>query len=143
MDISTKRYHDIRSKALKCKKLFRTSNPVAIARGLGINYSVLPLNSIEGFATEDQHGHCSIFISDKYNSYQRRILCAHELGHIILHSEDELNCFDRDEGPTSPVITEYEADLFAIELMPFIAARIDYTALNAQELHQYIKSLLY
>lgn len=51
-----------------------------------------------------------ILINELYNSKERQVLCAHELGHIILHKGE--NRFDgRDRTK------EYEANLFAVAFL--------------------------
>ncbi len=64
-----------------------------------------------------------IYISDRYskNSYEARILCAHELGHYFLHSSAE-GYEMNDINDSADVITEYEANVFTILLMPQILA---------------------
>ncbi len=60
----------------------------------------------------------NIVINSRSGTIVRRILCAHELGHAVLHEKlaamkgfQELELFD------SLVPTEYEANLFAAELI--------------------------
>lgn len=51
-----------------------------------------------------------ILINKKYDIKSRKILCAHELGHIILHKGN--NRFKGDN-----LEYEYEANLFAVALL--------------------------
>lgn len=60
----------------------------------------------------------NIVINSRSGSIVRRILCAHELGHAVLHGElaamrgfQEMELFD------AIVPTEYEANIFAAELI--------------------------
>lgn len=65
----------------------------------------------------------TIYISDRFgiNSYEAKFLCAHELGHYFMQDDvemvamniDELNRFLPEE-----IMKEYEANVFAILLMP-------------------------
>lgn len=68
----------------------------------------------------------TIYISDAYrpDSYQARLLCAHELGHYFMQevdvaamNDDVLNTYLEEEK-----IREYEANVFTILLMPQIMA---------------------
>lgn len=66
----------------------------------------------------------TIYISDIYRkeSYEARLLCAHELGHYFLHSEPEsaMNNDILNEFLPSEIMHEYEANVFSILLMPQI-----------------------
>ena len=96
--------------------------PFEIAKyyGIGCKYE-----KIEGHMPSYlTHNPDTIHISDMYKaeSYQARILCAHELGHYFLHegqeyamNNDSLNLYLPEEN-----IAEYEANVFAIFLMPQI-----------------------
>jgi Zn-dependent peptidase ImmA (M78 family) len=56
-----------------------------------------------------------IVINGNYDERSRRVLCAHELGHIFLH-DDTLNNF---ANPYSKINmqAEYEANLFTVALL--------------------------
>lgn len=57
-----------------------------------------------------------ITINDSFTDYSKRVLCAHELGHGLLHSGRVCNHF---EGNNSAdfFITEHEANLFAVAFL--------------------------
>lgn len=57
----------------------------------------------------------TIAISDAYTEHSKKILCAHELGHALLHAEG-INHFSVSQ---KNIVTslEYEADLFALALL--------------------------
>ena len=56
-----------------------------------------------------------ITINDRYSTKAKRILCAHELGHALLH-EDGINHFAVTEKNVATGV-EYEANLFALTLL--------------------------
>ena len=56
-----------------------------------------------------------ISINDSYTESSKKILCAHDLGHALLH-EDCLNYFSVTSKNVTTVV-EREANLFAIALL--------------------------
>lgn len=56
-----------------------------------------------------------IAINANYTETSKKVLCAHELGHIFLHNET-LNYFS-DIGGKINMETEYEANLFVLALL--------------------------
>lgn len=57
-------------------------------------------------------GEWIIYINSKYTLKSQQILCAHELGHILLHNNSYVNDFDGND----PVL-EFEANIFAAHYM--------------------------
>lgn len=108
---------DIISLARDIKTSWKTNDPYEIATRLGI--TVLHRKNIfKGFTAQTIK--CSgyptiISINDNYTDFSKKVLCAHELGHALLH-EDCINHF----AVTSQNIdtnVEQEANLFAIALL--------------------------
>lgn len=98
-------------------------NPFEIADYKEIKYKFIPL---KGDMPSYLNEFGVIYISNEYNkkSYEAKLLCAHELGHYFLHdyhlsamNNDELN-----EYMPEQIIKEYEANVFAVLLMPQIMA---------------------
>ena len=56
-----------------------------------------------------------IAINANYTEHSKKVLCAHELGHLFLHDET-LNYF-ADIGGKLNMETEYEANLFVLALL--------------------------
>lgn len=108
---------DIISLARDIKKTWRTNDPYKIAKRLGIAV-VHRDNCVNGFTahTIKFEGYPTIIaINDAFTDFSKKVLCAHELGHALLHG-DSINYF----GITSKnVVTnvEQEANLFAIALL--------------------------
>ena len=81
-----------------------------------------------------------VYISDKYNTYSQKIIAAHELGHLLLHSKDDFNMFNSDD---SSLKKEYEANIFAMEFMPQIQPyQLDYRYFSSCELQKHIQRKL-
>lgn len=108
---------DIFSLVNDIKNNWNTNDPYEIAKRLGIE--VLHRNNclkeftahtikIAGYPT-------IISINDDYTDFSKKLLCAHELGHALLHE----NCINHFAGSQSTITTniELEANLFAISLL--------------------------
>ena len=108
---------DIIEMAKSFKKHWGTNNPYEIAEHLGI--SIIHTKSlIKDFTahTIKTPGYPTIIsINDKYTEKSKKILCAHELGHALLHEQ----CINHFAVTSSNVMTniEFEANLFAIALL--------------------------
>ena len=108
---------DIIALAQDIKTTWNTNDPYKIAERLGI--VVLPRdNCMKGFTAQTVKvpGYPTIIsINDAYTEFSKKVLCAHELGHALLH-EDCLNHFAiTNKNVTTNV--EQEANLFAIALL--------------------------
>lgn len=101
--------------ACDIKSVWKTNNPFEIAEKYGIKVLIRNVNigdfkaqtlKMEGYPT-------IISINGLYSTLSQKVLCAHELGHALLHTEP-INHFD---VTTKNVHTnvEYEANLFAVE----------------------------
>lgn len=92
-------------------------DPFEICRQLGINIKFHNLGSIKAYCF-CQSRIKSIVINENADEHTAKLLCAHELGHALLHEQILKNVhvhkstlFDE----TTP--TEHEANLFAAELL--------------------------
>ena len=108
---------DIIAFARDIKETWHTNDPYKIAERLGI--VVLHRdNCIKDFTAQTIKfdGYPTIIsINNAYTDFSKKVLCAHELGHALLH-EDCVNHF----AITSKNVTnnvEQEANLFAIALL--------------------------
>lgn len=102
----------------KLKKKYKTSDPFIILEGMNVQIWDTPEGTkMKGFCfLANKTFYVSINPDLPYE--MRRIVAAHELGHIILHkaqlkmammTDYNLNDFQKD--------TEYEANMFAVELL--------------------------
>ena len=121
----------ISGKALQLVKQYRTRDPFALSQALKIHIRYKDLGEgIKAFYF-CQSRIRSIVINNRVGSQDARVLCAHELGHAVLHSRlaaaralPEVALFN------SADLTEYEANLFAAELL---IADEDLTELLAEQ----------
>lgn len=118
----------INDRALNLINTYDTRDPFEIAKQLGIKiYLRNDFNSVKGMYMVILRNRC-IFINNNLCHHTQRILCAHELGHDILHRElakskalQEFVLYDMKNRP------EYEANVFASELL-----------LPDEEVYQYV-----
>ncbi len=114
--------------------------PFEIAKYYGINYIFEKIDEYMPSYISDVP-YC-IHISDMYSeqSYEAKILCAHELGHYFLHegqvsamNNDSLNLYLSEEN-----IKEYEANVFSIFLMPQIMKGNNWENFSVNKLNRLI-----
>lgn len=106
---------DIKAIVDKLISKYKTRNPFQIAEALGCIILAVPLNGLRGFYRYTKRCHI-IYISDSLDDLQAKIVCAHELGHIVLHRG--LNRVFMDSC-TNMVSNKYEleANRFAVDLI--------------------------
>ena len=92
-----------------------TRDPFEIARQLGIIVLYEPLGSIRGFYSRSKRQKF-IHINHNLCSEQQRIVCAHELGHAVLHP-DSNTPFLRSNTFFSVNKFEIEANRFMVQLL--------------------------
>lgn len=94
---------------------FGSRNPFKIAEELGIIIIRTPLTGIRGFYQYIKR--CRIIYLDSgLDEYTERFVCAHELGHAILHRNHNRIFLDTCTSLTSSRY-ELEADRFAVDLL--------------------------
>ena len=132
---------DILKLVREIKKNWHTNDPFEIAEKLGIRVLVRPVH-VSGFKAQtiQMEGYPTIIsINSMYAPYSQKVLCAHELGHAILHKgKGTVNHFDITARNLHSNI-EYEADLFALALL---ADERDFNMLFIEMSSTVIKSVL-
>ena len=104
--------HDIRE---ACK----TNDPFSICEEFGIRTLVRESN-VSGFKahTIRMDGYPTLIsINGAYRRSSQIVLCAHELGHALLHQDRLINYFDNLKAKDIHSNMEYEANLFALALL--------------------------
>lgn len=96
---------------------WHTNDPYVIAERLGINviHTTSCLKEFTAHTIKLSGYPTMISINDKYSDHAKRVLCAHELGHALLHE----NCINHFAITSENISTnvELEANLFAIALL--------------------------
>lgn len=118
-------------------------DPFEIADYYQIEYRFISLkNEMPSYLKYSKKDLGTIYISNKYHkdSYEAKILCAHELGHYFLHdvqnaamNNDSLNDYLPNE-----IIKEYEANVFAILLMPQIMGSLPWQEYSPKYLNKLV-----
>jgi len=99
-------------------------NVTALVKELGIELVVKPLESMSGFAYQ-KDGHRVIGINKNDGPKRRRFTTAHELGHMLIHTDidvsfdkkNELVYFRDSKSSSGSQPREIEANAFAAELL--------------------------
>ena len=101
--------------ARKLSRRYHTSDPFALCDEMGILVLMVPLVDIRGFYQRRLRNRI-IYIDNSLPDYLQRWVCAHELGHALMH--DGTNAIYLDTH-TYQVIGKYErsADRFAAALL--------------------------
>lgn len=112
---------------------YGTRNPYELAEELGIMILYYDLGKMRGCFTYID-GQPVIMINERLNEHAALIVCAHELGHFVLHSDIAKEAALRDFHVFNMQCkTEYEANVFAAHLLidedrMFELLRAGYTA---------------
>lgn len=112
------RLEEIYSLAHEARSNSAIKNPIDIAKALG--YKIVISNSLKNVPAFCDLNSGEIYINAAADKYSQQILCAHELGHLLLDDCDSLSLFDE----TIDCISEFEANVFAYYLYPKAFARL-------------------
>ena len=109
---------------------YKTRNPFELAHKMNINISLLDFdNDLLAFSSKNSnYDNGTIYINKHVGNYAAKILCAHEIGHMIMH-KSETNLFDKGIEP----IKEFEANYFTVCLVDTLAQTIPSKALVSVE----------
>lgn len=102
--------------ATKLKNYYQTSDPFVLAEHLGIEV-IKNSSAVKDFKAQiiKVNGYPIIIsINDGYTELSQKVLCAHELGHALLH--DGCNTFGTTVSNVNSDV-ELEANLFAVALL--------------------------
>lgn len=106
---------DIINWVQQIKDNWKTNDPYAIAAHLGIQviFSDALGKDFTAYTVGFTNCPTMITINNNYSELSKRILCAHELGHALLHSDISINHFAVNSSNINTSV-EWEANLFAI-----------------------------
>ena len=106
---------DLKRTATSLVRKYGTRDPFRIADAMGISIVRVPLNGIRGFYQYVKR--CRIiYISSDLCEADARFVCAHELGHVLLHrGYNRIFMDSHTYFPTSRY--ELEANRFAVDLL--------------------------
>lgn len=106
---------DIKKIVNSLVKKHKTRNPFEIIRGMNVILVPVPLEGVRGFYQHFQRNNI-IYIDDSLSEREQLQVCAHELGHMLLHKKANALFMDTYTGFNTTKY-EKEADLFAMELL--------------------------
>ncbi|WP_461207855.1 ImmA/IrrE family metallo-endopeptidase [Clostridium sp. DL1XJH146] len=107
---------EIVSLALELKSYYKTNDPFKIGRNMGMKFDFFPFRKVamQAYVIKPYaNSKPLIYINSNFDKLSQKVLCAHELGHAIMHS-NPCNHFD---GNSISTLHEYEANLFAVAFL--------------------------
>ena len=108
----------------KISKRHNTRDPFQIARDLGFIIVYAPLMEVRGFQQRILRRNL-IYINEDLDETQKRLVCAHELGHYFLHRGSNRIFMDRSTNFVAQK-TENEAHKFSVDLIYSDDALMDF-----------------
>lgn len=122
---------------------YNTRNPFEIIDDLNVIVVFYPLHGVKGFYQYFQRNNI-IYIDESLSYHERLFVCAHELGHMLMHKKANAIFMD---SRTQLNTTKYEleADRFAIDLLlsdADIEEHLDFSTAQFSRLFGYNKRLI-
>ena len=106
---------DIRNLVQSLVRKYNTRNPFEILKQKNVIFVYAPLNGVRGFYQYFQRNHI-IYIDENLSDSEKRFVCAHELGHMLLHKKANALFMDTHTLFNTEKY-EVEANTFAAELL--------------------------
>lgn len=107
---------NIKLRVLNLIARHRTRNPFKLARALNIEIIYQDLGEVRGFFKKILRKKY-IFINSELSEFDQKLVCAHELGHAILHSSNRIQFLIDNTKILKRSKIEDEANLFASWLL--------------------------
>lgn len=122
---------------------YKSRNPFEIISHLNVIVVFHPLRGVKGFYQYFQRNNI-IYIDEVLSDQEKLFVCAHELGHMLLHKKSNAIFMD---SRTQLNTTKYEieANRFAINLLisdSDIEEHLDFTSTQLSRLFGYNKKLI-
>lgn len=107
---------NIKIRVKNLKEKYFTKDPFKLAKKLNISVRFCELGNIKGLYKKILKRKY-IFINSELSDFEQKLVCAHELGHAILHSSKEFEFMIDRTRLIRRSIVEDEANLFASWLL--------------------------
>ena len=107
---------NIKLRVLNLISKYRTRNPFKLAKSLGIIVKFVDLGEVRGLFKKILKRKY-IFINSNLSEFDQKLVCAHELGHAILHSSNRIQFLIDNTKILRKSKIEDEANLFASWLL--------------------------
>ena len=111
---------------------YKTSNPYELCEHLGLKVDYVSYGKGIILASK-----IIKLNKKKYTDHSLYVLCAHELGHAILHNGDCINCFD-DNDTLEKIEKDRQANIFAAYLLFEDDNEIKFKNMNSYLLSKFI-----
>lgn len=134
---------NIQQRVDKLVRLYQTRNPFEIIKGMDVILIFHPLEGIRGFYQYFQRNHI-IYIDENLPKTEQIFVCAHELGHMLMHKKANAIYMDTKTFLNANKF-EIEANTFAAELLipdEIILENCQYTTEQLSRLLGYEQSLI-
>lgn len=122
---------------------YNTRNPFDIIRERNVILIFAPLKDVRGFYQYFQRNHI-VYIDENLSMHEKMFVCAHELGHMLLHKKANAVFMDTRTFLNTNKY-ELEANLFAADLLipdELILEHRDYTTEQISRLLGYEQALV-
>jgi len=134
---------DIKQKADSLARKYKTRNPFEILQGLNAILVFAPLIDTRAFYQYFQRNNI-IYIDERLSDIEMLLVCAHELGHMLMHKKSNAVFLDS-RAHLNTCKYELEANRFAMNLLitdDDIEEHLDYTTEQFSRLFGYHKKLI-
>lgn len=134
---------NIPSMAKSLAEKYNTRNPLKIIESLNVLVIYYPLNGVNGFYQYFQRNNI-IYIDERLSESEKQFVCAHELGHMLLHKKANAIFLDS-RTQLNRSRYELEADRFAMNLLISdneIEEHLEFTTTQFSKLFGYNKKLI-
>lgn len=122
---------------------YNTRNPFEIISNLNAIVVFYPLHGLKGFYQYFQRNNI-IYIDETLDDAEKSFVCAHELGHMLLHKKANAIFMDS-RTQLNTIKYEIEADRFAVDLLipdSEIELHLDYTTEQLSRMTGYGEKLI-
>ena len=98
------------------KNDYGTNCPFRLCKFLRIDIKYFDLGKIKGYY-KNVDGNNYIVINETLSNFDKKIVCAHELGHFLLHGNEEIQFSITNNKFSKNKIYEKEANTFVLYLL--------------------------
>ena len=106
---------NVKRLATALSRKHETRNPFQLARSMGFHVIQTPLEGVRGFYQRIKRCHI-IYIDNRLEECEAAFVCAHEIGHSMLHKGMNRIFMDTNTYMATSRY-EWEADRFAVDLL--------------------------
>lgn len=128
---------DIKKKADSLARKYRSRDPFEIIRGLNVILVFAPLIETRGFYQYFQRNNI-IYIDENLPRHEQMLVCAHELGHMLLHKRANALFMDSRTHLNTHKY-EIEANTFAMYLLIGDEILQEYRDCNIEQLSRLLR----